>query len=67
MDVRSSVKGRLPRKILLMMARAVMSQLTWEMAKSKSFVAVPAIDRIWLERWHRDYGVVLRQPTRRYK
>ena len=66
-DIRRSIKGRLPRKVMLMKARAVASQLTREMAMRKSFVAVPSIDRIWLERWQRDYGVVLRQPNRRYK
>ena len=57
-DIRSAVKCRLPAKIVLGQAQRMADQISRDMARTGEFVLMPKLDRHWLRRWQRDYGVL---------
>jgi len=66
-DIRTSVAARIHPRLVLAKARSVASAMLAEMRKTNQFVELPVIDKHWLARWKRRYGVCLRKPNRRYK
>ena len=57
-DIRSAVKCRLPAKIVLGQAQRMADQISRDMARTGEFVLMPKLNRHWLYRWQRDYGVL---------
>ena len=57
-DIRSAVKCRLPPKVVLGQAQRMADEMSRDMARAGEFVLMPKLDRQWLRRWQRDYGVL---------
>ena len=68
-DIRSSVKGRLKRRIVLAEARSI--RRTIVEATVKQGLAPPPQPNIdhtqWLKSWQRNYGISIKHPTRKFK
>ena len=67
LSVRASVAARIPPKLVMHKAKMIATEMLGEMRRTGQFVRLPVIDRKWLSRWKRDYGISLRKPTKRYK
>ena len=57
-DIRSAVKCRIPPKVVLGQAQRLADEISRDMARAGEFVLMPKLDRHWLRRWQRDYGVL---------
>ena len=67
LSVRASVKARLPAKLVLNKAKMIATEMLAEMRRINEFVRLPILDKNWLHRWKKEYGISLRKPTKRYK
>ena len=66
-SVRASVAARIPPKLVLMKAKGLATEMLREMRRTGEFLTLPLLDKRWLHRWKKEYGVSLRKPTKRYK
>ena len=66
-DLRSSIRGRIPSKVVKLKALELRSQYIGLMLAKGMVADAPAITPAWLLRWRRQYGVSFRKPNRRYK
>ena len=66
-DIRRSIAGRMSPLYVLKKAQEISSEVLREMHRSGQYVEMPMIDKSWLRRWRRDYGVSFRRPNQRYK
>ena len=66
-DIRGSVSGRIPPSFVMTVARNMATEIVAQMRRKGTFVPLPVIDRRWLNRWQRDYGVCFRKPNKRFK
>lgn len=66
-DVRSSVAGIMTSKIVLAKAEEIAAKILKISRASGAYLQMPKLDRMWLLRFKRDYGVVLRKPNARFK
>ncbi len=66
LSIRKSVKSRIPVKLVLTKARALMEDWTAEHLKLGLPAVAGAVGYMWLSRWKRDFRVSLRQPNRKW-
>ena len=66
-DVRASVAGILTPKMVMCKAKDLCERILQAQRSSGCYAALPQISRMWLLRWKRDRGVVLRKPNARFK
>lgn len=66
-DIRGSIKGRIPTRMMLNMALQLRSQYVAEMLRRGLVAKPPKVNSVWLWRWKKHYEVSFRQPNRRYK
>lgn len=66
-DIRASIKGRLPTRVVMNMALQLRSQYVGEMLSRGLVAKPPKVDAMWLWRWKKQYEVSFRLPNRRYK
>ena len=66
-DVRASIASRITPKILTCKAKELAEHILRAQRLTGCYAPLPAIDRMWLLRWKRDKGVVLRKPNARFK
>ena len=66
-DFRQSIKTTLSPTFVLSRARYFANIVLAEQSKNRDFTPLPSLDKYWLLRWKRDYGVVFRRPNARYK
>lgn len=66
-DIRTSVATNITPRLVLMKAKELGEIALAQMRKSGEYTPLLVLDRGWLLRWKRDYGVTLRKPTQRYK
>ena len=59
--------GRVSPMFVLKKAQEIPTEVLREMHRSGQYVEMPMIDKCWLRRWRRDYGVSFRRPNQRYK
>ena len=64
-DFRQSIKTTLSPKFVLSRARYFAKIVLAEQSKNRDFTPLPSLDKYWLLRWKRDYGVVFRRPNAR--
>ncbi len=67
LDIRSAVSARLHPRLVLVKARGIASAMLAEMRRTNTFIKLPILDKHWLQRWKRRYGITLRKPNKRYK
>ena len=66
-DFRTTVKGRIPQKLVLGKARILAKEYVEVCIAAGDVPACPKITRAWLAGWKRQYRVSFRKPNRRYK
>jgi len=66
-DMRASVAGILTPHFVMAKAKQLAAAALEHMRQTGVYAPLPKINRGWLLRWKRDYGVVLRRPNMRYK
>jgi hypothetical protein len=66
-DIRGSIKGRLPTKTVLYKARQLAVDYFSRSLSMGDVPRVPAITKAWVLRWKRRHGVSFRKPNRRFK
>ena len=66
-DIRRSIAGRISPKFVLKKAEQIATEVLKEMHRSGHYVELQMINKPWLRRWKRDYGVCYRKPNQRYK
>ena len=66
-DIRRSVASTISPKFLLLKARELAAVVLKAQRATGHYSPLPVINRGWLQRWRRDYGVVYRKPNCRYK
>ena len=66
-SVRSSVAVRIPPKLVILQGKALASAMIKEMERTGAWIDMPKVDRAWLARWKKQYGVSLRKPNAKYK
>ena len=66
-DIRRSLATILTPKIVLFKAKGICEQILAAQRATGHYTPLPEINRMWLLRWKRDKGVVLRRPNARYK
>ena len=66
-DIRRSLATIVTPKLVLAKAKELAHQLLKSMRALGHYSALPKLDRHWLLRWKRDFGVVLRRPNLRFK
>ena len=66
-SIRAAVATRIPPKLVIAKGKALASEMVKEMARTGTWIDLPNIDKHWLQRWKRHYGVSLRKPNRKYK
>ena len=67
-DIRNSLQTLISPKCVLMKAKEIAHHCLTDMKEKKNgFVPLPVMNKAWLWRWRKDYGVSYRRPTARYK
>ena len=66
-DVRGSIASTISPKFVMLKARSIAHELFDIQRRTGCYTAMPKIDKFWLLRWKRDYGVVWRKPNRKFK
>lgn len=66
-DIRGSIAGRMPIKVMLAKARMLLVDYVARMLSIGSVPVIPSLTHCWLYRWKKRYGVSFRKPNRRYK
>ena len=66
-DIRRSLATSISPRFVLYKAREIAEQVLRWQRQNESYAPLPRIDKHWLLRWKRDYGVVFRKPNARYK
>ena len=66
-SIRSAVAVRIPPKLVIVQAKALATDMIKQMEKTGLWIDIPKIDKNWLQRWKKHYGVSLRKPNRRFK
>ena len=66
-DFRGTFMTTVSPKYVLKQARFVAEEILREQHKLGFYEPLPVLDRHWLLRWKRDYGVVFRRPNMRFK
>jgi len=66
-DIRGSIKGRLPTRTVLCKARQIAIEYFKSSLRMGEVPRLPRIDKMWIWRWKRQHGVSFRKPNRRYK
>ena len=66
-DMRASVAGIISPKMMMMKAKEFCERVLQKQRQSGCFAALPIINRHWLLRFKRDFGIVLRKPNARFK
>ena len=66
-DMRASVATIMTPKILMSKAKELAETILQLQRATGCFAPLPDINRMWLLRWKRDKGVVLRKPNCRFK
>ena len=66
-DIRGSLATTITPKFVLSKARQIAELVLAEQRKNRDFTELPHLDKHWLLRWKRDYGVVFRRPNLRFK
>ena len=66
-SVRSSVAVRIPPKLVILQGKALASAMIKEMERTGAWIDMPKVDKAWLARWKKHYGVSLRKPNAKYK
>ena len=67
-DIRSSVCGRLMGRAVLAQAERLLEEIADAYAQhGRPPPAAPVLDKCWLWRWCREFGVNLRKPNLKYK
>jgi hypothetical protein len=65
-SIKRSVMTRLPAKLVLGKAQALMEEWVGEHVQRGLPAVAGSISKVWLLRWRRCYGVSLRQPNRKW-
>ena len=66
-DLRASVAGILTPHFVISKAKQLAATALEHMRTTGDYGPLPKINKGWLLRWKRDYGVVFRRPNMRYK
>ena len=66
-DIRRSFSSIVSPKYVLSKARHFAKVVLAHQRQTRHFTALPTLDKHWLLRWKRDYGVVFRHPNQRFK
>ena len=67
-DIRNSLQTLISPKCVLLKAKEIAHHCLTDMkGKKNGFVPIPVMNKAWLWRWRKDYGVSYRRPTARYK
>jgi hypothetical protein len=66
-DIRGTVKGRLPVKAVLIKARQLVVEYFKTCVGKNEVPRLPAITKQWVYRWKRRHAVSFRKPNQRYK
>ena len=66
-DIRRSLATTISPKFMLSKAKGFAECALEHMRKTGEHHPLPILDKCWLSRWKRDFGVVFRKPNRRYK
>ena len=67
-DIRNPLQTLISPKCVLMKAKEIANHCLTDMKEKKNgFVPLPVMNKAWLWRWRKDYGVSYRRPTARYK
>ena len=66
-DMRGSVKGRFPQKLVMLQATFLVEQYVRAMISLNKVPKPPKLDYGWFRRWKRAYGVSFRSPNKRFK
>ena len=65
LSVRASVAARISPKLVLLKAKMFATEMLGEMRRTNEFVRLPPLDKHWLHRWKREFGVSLHKPTKK--
>ena len=66
-DIRGSIKGRLPHKTVLQKARMLTIEYFQTQLRMGEVPRIPKVDGQWICRWKRQRGISFRKPNKRYK
>ena len=66
-DIRRSLATSISPKFVLLKAREIAGKVLVASRAERIFCEIPSLDKHWLLRWKRDYGVVFRKPNCRHK
>ena len=66
-DVRGSIASIITPKLVIFKAKEIAESILRAQRLTGCYAPLPELNRMWLLRWKRDKGVVLRKPNARFK
>ena len=66
-DIRASIKGRLPVKAVVQKAKQLVVEYFQSQLRLGEVPHLPKMDKCWVLRWKRQKGISFRKPNKRYK